>query len=1235
MFRLRKYVGLSLIYASLGVFQFVQVFLTNELNVEVAPGIYFSFASMVLFTSNLFVVLLLYLRVDALEARKAIYAIIFVNVFFSLLLLCFQWLIENGDVTISRQLPDSYVFDKIWILFYGTLLLLIDLFVLMFVYEFISKFTKRYFWKIFLTMTLVMSLDSVLFSTGVFFNNANYENILISNVLSKSLGSFVYSCMFVLYIVYFDSDNGRVPTTYKDIFDKLTFKQRYEEISKDLDITAKELRKSEAQYEKLANLTIEGILIHKKGVAIDCNRSFQNLFGYTRDELIGISLEEKLVHKDSQKLLKEKITTGDTTLYEINAVRKDGTVFPAEVEARNIEDEDGDIRVSSIRDITDRKLLEKAIEEGEFDLKRAEKIAQLGTFSLDLLTMDFRSSKIFDDMTGIGPNQHKTFELWKSIRHPDDAWVNKKMMEDALLYHQKFDREYRIINLKTKEERWIHGLGEFSYEDGHAIKFAGTIQDITLRKVNEIAIQENEKKLLEVQKIGNIGMFEMDMESQVLTSSPIFDAIVEAKHNEKITLSSWWQSFVHPEDYEYHQALWLDSMAKGEVYDEEYRILSKSSLGYKWVHAVVYTFEDASNRTKIIGTLQDITKRKLAEINLIENEKQLIDSQEIAELGTYSVDLRTERFTSSDIFNKILGLKPGHRTSFDFLKEVAHPDDLDESNRILDDCIATGKKYINKLRIIDQTTHKIKWVSCIAKIDYENGVPSYFAGIIRDVTQEEREAKTKEIVYNITKKANGIIAIEDFFYYVKEQLGQLINTTNFLIALYDEKTDLISTPYMVDEYDDQDSFPKGKTLTGYVITNKSALLTKSNRIPGKIDDEILIPLGPESKCWLGVPLLIDDNAIGAIVVQSYTDKDAYTEHDVQLLELIAANVSGVIKEVDDAKQINLLNQALVQISGIVMITNHEAQLEYVNPSFTAITGYEFEEVIGKNPSFLNPKIHLVDFYETIQKAVDKYGNWRDELVQYKKDGSRFMASITISPVKNEKGEIAHYVIVSEDITEKKHLERQFINAIIEAQDIEKQNFGEELHDSISQILSAESMYIEMLIEQNQDRIDGKAKFLKKIKELNATAVNETRNIAHGLMTKQLEQSGLLASVANICIDFKVTNNIDFSFVNQGVLENELSKEIRINVFRIIQELSTNINRYSKATKAEIRFSKRENGILLVVVSDNGIGFEYERGNSFEGVGLHTVQRRIIFLNGTMNLDTAPGKGTQITFEIPL
>ena len=86
-------------------------------------------------------------------------------------------------------------------------------------------------------------------------------------------------------------------------------------------------------------------------------------------------------------------------------------------------------------------------------------------------------------------------------------------------------------------------------------------------------------------------------------------------------------------------------------------------------------------------------------------------------------------------------------------------------------------------------------------------------------------------------------------------------------------------------------------------------------------------------------------------------------------------------------------------------------------------------------------------------------------------------SATISPVKNIDGEITHIVAVEEDITEKRKLERQFTNAFIEAQEIEKQSFGEELHDGISQILSAEGMYIDLVIEKNKDRLDDKAKFL--------------------------------------------------------------------------------------------------------------------------------------------------------------
>lgn len=441
---------------------------------------------------------------------------------------------------------------------------------------------------------------------------------------------------------------------------------------------------------------------------------------------------------------------------------------------------------------------------------------------------------------------------------------------------------------------------------------------------------------------------------------------------------------------------------------------------------------------------------------------------------------------------------------------------------------------------------------------------------------------------------------------------------------------------MVDDLDDFEDFPKGKTLTGHVIDTKKALLTKELIYKDPSNNQEVIGIGSESKCWLGVPILIDNQAIGAIVVQSYTDENAYSENDVILLEMIASNIGQIIRKAEDFEKIKLLNQALIYTPAIVMITNKKGEIEFINSSFTNSLGYEFDEVVGKNPKFLNPKVKMKEFYFGVGKSIVKKGYWQEETINIKKNGDPIKVSTSIAPVKDKDHNVSHYIIIEEDVTEKRALERQFINAIIEAQDIEKQNFGEELHDGISQILSAESMYIDLLIEQNKDRIHDKAKFLTKIKELNSSAINETRNIAHGLMSSQLTQSGLLISVDNICIDFSNKKNIEFKFVNDGVNEKELSQEIKINLFRVIQELSTNIIRYSNATKAIISFSKLNKNRLKVIVKDNGVGMDYNKiKNEATGIGLQTVKRRIAYLNGDFDLETALNEGTSYTLKIPL
>ncbi len=227
-------------------------------------------------------------------------------------------------------------------------------------------------------------------------------------------------------------------------------------------------------------------------------------------------------------------------------------------------------------------------------------------------------------------------------------------------------------------------------------------------------------------------------------------------------------------------------------------------------------------------------------------------------------------------------------------------------------------------------------------------------------------------------------------------------------------------------------------------------------------------------------------------------------------------------------------------------------------------------------------------------------------------------------------------VVSQDITEKHKLERQFIHAFIEAQETEKQTFGEDLHDGISQILAAESMYIDVLLKKNKNGKSDIVNHLTKIRELNLSAINEARGIAHGLMSKQLREVGLIKALENICVDYNNSKSIEFTFTHSKLDESEISKEIKIHIFRITQEVSTNIIRHSLATKAQIILTKNKLNLLLLIIKDNGVGIDFEKiKRENKGAGIQNIERRVTLLNGTLNIDTGPNQGTCFTIEAPL
>ena len=125
---------------------------------------------------------------------------------------------------------------------------------------------------------------------------------------------------------------------------------------------------------------------------------------------------------------------------------------------------------------------------------------------------------------------------------------------------------------------------------------------------------------------------------------------------------------------------------------------------------------------------------------------------------------------------------------------------------------------------------------------------------------------------------------------------------------------------------------------------------------------------------------------------------------------------------DEHARESALRRAFVILDSIregVLVTDSDNRIISVNPAFTTITGYQAEEAIGRDPSFLGGGTHLPQFYEAMWRSLHQDGNWYGELVNRRKNGERFVESLSITPMRSQDGAISHFVGVFSDITERK------------------------------------------------------------------------------------------------------------------------------------------------------------------------------------------------------------------------
>lgn len=312
LFKLRTIFGLGLLFTALGVFQYMQVFLSSTIYIEIMPEIFISPGSMVLFTGSIFAILLIYIREDAQEARKVIYALVAANFAMTLLNLAFGWSVDSAEVKNIYNLPSKFFTQNAYIIIAGTVLLFLDTFFIIFIYEFVSKYLKSLFLRILLSALLILAFDSVVFSVFAFAGTEEFSNILISGLISKFLAALFYSVLFTFYLLYIDKYVWKSKITavsYIDIFNTLTYRQKYEIVSKEIetkDIALKESeinhKISEEKFRSIFELSPDAIsLTNQEGTVINCNRTLIHMYGFEdKSEVIGRNFGHLFAKEDLQ-----------------------------------------------------------------------------------------------------------------------------------------------------------------------------------------------------------------------------------------------------------------------------------------------------------------------------------------------------------------------------------------------------------------------------------------------------------------------------------------------------------------------------------------------------------------------------------------------------------------------------------------------------------------------------------------------------------------------------------------------------------------------------------------------------------------------------------------------------------------------------------------------------------------------------------------------------------------------
>ncbi|MFC1920336.1 PAS domain S-box protein [Chloroflexota bacterium] len=961
-------------------------------------------------------------------------------------------------------------------------------------------------------------------------------------------------------------------------------------------ITAMEaLRDSEEIFRVLFENSNELLsIMDMKGNIVRVNSTWKNTLGYTREAL---SNPVENVHPEDRTRVMEHLEaaiSGKAILESIKYRYKTagGDYIWLDTIERNIQVAERDLILVASRDVSEQQRIEVALQESEeFNTSLLENEPH----QINVINPD-GSIKYVN--TAFQKANGWTLEEVIGIKPPYPWWPKGNEDKQLIGFNRAMKNgsgKAEVLAMKKNgESYWIDINWAPVMRDGKLDYLLVNAIDITDRKQAEIALKESEDFRLKLLDIAPNPIIVVNPDSTTRYVNPAFEKLTGFSAGEVVgnkPPNPWWRNSVLKEAT-------AQSIIDLENPKSAQEVLFQKKNGERfWITSSSTPVRTNDKLQYTLVIWNDITERKQAETALKESEEFRSRLLDISPNPIFVVNPDTSIRYANPALEKLTGFTKEEliemKSPYPWWREK-HRKQIQEK---LDEGMQIERRTEEAL--FQKKNGEKFWVESSSTPVKINGNTQYTLVTWNDVTERkqiEEEVRLRAELLDNAGDSINVIDLEGNFIYINEVFCR-------------------SHEYSRDE------------LMGMTIGQLVALAPNLS-----VESRLKAIEAAGESVFETVHIRKDGTEI-KLEVHSRTIESG----GKKLILNVERDITDRLKKEEEIKK---LSTAIEYSPNTILITDKNSIIEYVNRKYIEITGYKANEVTGK--SLRSIGLQPEKEYKKMWKALTNSKDWYDEFINRKKNGELYYEATSITGIKDNAGNITHFLRVATDITEKKRTEgelqrseqqlRELTTHMRQIREEERKSIARNIHDNLGQSLTALKIDMSWLMKRltpDQLPLIEKANEMASMIDQNIQTV---KKLSSELRPEILDILGLTAAIEWYTEEFSNRTRIK-CIMDLGEDDISLERDYAVDCYRIFQESLTNISVHAGATRVRVTL-KQDPDKLIMQIKDNGKGITREKSLNARSFGLIGMRERASSIGGNLEIKSARGKGTTVKLTVP-